>query len=265
MQTIRALQKYWAVWRVSLLDLLEYRTNFAITTAKYTMMIFMMAMLWISVGRQAPLSLNANQLIVYFFWASVLYSISNFHPYYIEDDIRLGTYARFLVKPIKPFKFYLAFESTQAISGTVLRLAAMLPIILLLGIQITLYPSDLILGIIFGALAFIFSFEQLSFIAGLSFWITEAWAIRWGYMVVVRFLAGLLVPIAFFPEWAQRILYWTPFPHLAATPIAIMQHELTFSQIGERFIIILAWTLGVSALRRWQWQRGSRSFEATGL
>jgi ABC-2 type transport system permease protein len=45
----------------------------------------------------------------------------------------------------------------------------------------------------------------------------------WG--TVTAFLAGLIVPVAFYPEALQDFILWTPFPTVANIPIRVLMGD----------------------------------------
>jgi ABC-2 type transport system permease protein len=54
-----------------------------------------------------------------------------------------------------------------------------------------------------------------------AFYTVSANGIRILASSVMEFLAGALIPIPFFPEWVQRILYAFPFASMQNTPFLI--------------------------------------------
>lgn len=254
------------MFKLSLLDVLEYRTDFVLSTFKYTMMILFMALVWLSVGRQTDnLPMTSAQMISYFFWAAVLYSLSNFHTYYIDDDIRLGYLSRFLLKPISPFWYYFTVECAKSLLGVILRMVAIIPLIWFFGLSLNMNMTQLGILAIYMSVIFTYSFHQFALISGLSFWINESWAIRWALTVVFRFFAGILVPISFFPEWGQRLSFIFPFQHLAYTPIMYVQHQFSLTTALQGLLVLASWLLILILLRTWQWNAGYREYEGTGI
>lgn len=63
---------------------------------------------------------------------------------------------------------------------------------------------------------------QLRFLLDLAaFWLVDARGVRALYTGIGGTLAGLTVPLAFFPAAARGVLYATPFPALLQTPIDV--------------------------------------------
>src|SRR5690349_17766877 len=118
------LRKYWLVCKLSFQDVFEYRFDFSVHIVKYTMMILLMSLVWIAVGKETQQSVFSSQDIVsYYVFAAVVYSLSNFHPFYIETDIKLGSLTKYLMKPLQPFWYYFCFEATHSFLELGIRLS----------------------------------------------------------------------------------------------------------------------------------------------
>jgi ABC-2 type transport system permease protein len=61
-------------------------------------------------------------------------------------------------------------------------------------------------------------------------------------------MSGFLMPVAFFPPWAQTLMRLTPFPSFVNTPTEICVNVAT----GERMLFLLAvqafWAIALIAL-----------------
>jgi ABC-2 type transport system permease protein len=52
----------------------------------------------------------------------------------------------------------------------------------------------------------------------LAFWVHDVSPIFWVWQKVLFTLGGLMMPLALYPEWMQRLASATPFPSLLAGP-----------------------------------------------
>jgi ABC-2 type transport system permease protein len=81
---------------------------------------------------------------------------------------------------------------------------------------------------------------------------------------LVELLSGLLIPIAFFPQWAQRIFAYLPFEHIASTPLQIYLGMLSGAAAWRAIGISLAWVVALLALGHVWWLRASRKITIHG-
>jgi ABC-2 type transport system permease protein len=81
---------------------------------------------------------------------------------------------------------------------------------------------------------------------------------------LVELLSGLLIPIAFFPQWAQRIFAYLPFEHIASTPLQIYLGMVSGRAAWRAIGISLAWVVALLALGHVWWLRASRRITIHG-
>jgi ABC-2 type transport system permease protein len=260
------IKKYYLVCKLSFEDIFEYRLDFSIKVLKYTMMIILMSLVWIAVAKESQQNtFTSQEIITYFVFASVLYSLSNFHPYYVEDDIRLGGLTKYLMKPIQPFWYYFFYEATNSFFEVAVRLIVMIPGLWLLGFRVSTSIQQVGLVALFLPIAFLFSFCFLTTISAMAFWFQDVFAIRWSVTIASRFASGILVPIIFMPEWFQKISFYFPFEHLAFTPIQILQNKVSFQYGVESLCILSLWAIAILIFQQILWRKGILQYEGNGI
>lgn len=260
------MKKYLLVFAISIQDIFEYRFNFMVHTFKYAFMVILTAMVWLAVLKENPnMGYNMNETIVYFVYAAILYSFSSFHTWYLENDIKLGTLSKYLLKPLSTFKYYFSYQIANATIETIIKILAFIPILYFLHLLPTISLKNLGFFLIFLPLIFFFSFTMFFLISSLTFWLTEVWSIRWALTIFFRFLSGMMIPLSFFPTIFQKISFYLPFQHLVFTPIRIMQNALSTTHIIQSFCILLLWSIVLTIVRKIVWQRGVHSYDGTGI
>ncbi len=257
---------YGLITKIAIQDTLEYRVNFLLSTIKYSLMIVFTALVWLAVEQSNPAaSYTRAETITYFVGAAILYTLSNFHPYEIEVDIKQGGLSRFLVKPISPHWFYVVKIGAESGLATLLKAVSFVPLAYMFGFSFHAESLQLALFSLYIPLIFYVSFLLLSSISVCAFWFTEIFAVRWGLTVLFRFLSGLLLPFDYFPEWAQSILILTPFPHLASTPIRLLQGALTVQESLIGLCTLALWGVVLHIGNQWLWRMGIQEYEGTGI
>lgn len=260
------MNKYILITKLSLLDLLTYRLDFVLHVIKYAGMIVFMSFIWLAVEQQNPnLVYSREEIVTYFIFAASLYSLSNFHTIYIEEDIKLGWLTKFLVKPISALRYYYHFEFGVAFFETFLKLIVMVPLIHFLVQHLSLQVVNVILFFLYLPFIFTFAFFQFSLISSFSFWIQEVYAIRWSLTIFFRFLSGAFIPLLFFPTWLQQLSQWLPYQYLLFIPIQIVTNKSTISQALTGLVVLGTWTCVLYLVRARIWRLGSKSYESTGI
>ncbi len=260
------MQKYFIVFRLAVQDLLEYKFDFFLHTAKYAFMIIMMALVWIAVQQEGQTTgFDTPQTVTYFFFAAILYSLSNFHPWFVEEDIRLGNLSKFLVKPVSATMYYFSLLASNAVIETTLKLVVFIPLLKILNIPLQFELPRIMLFAVFLPIIFVCSFFLITTISVLAFWITEAYALRWGASIIFRFLAGALVPLIYFPEHLQTFFFYLPFQHFIFTPIQIITNQMSLLTGVQALSILISWTIVIIAIRSFLWRKGLHQYEGTGI
>ena len=81
---------------------------------------------------------------------------------------------------------------------------------------------------------------------------------------VVMVFSGMIVPIPFFPDWAQTIIRIMPFSGLVDTPYRLYIGHLPVSDLGVLLAHQLIWTFAFIVLGRWLLSRGLRRMTVQG-
>lgn len=260
------MNKYFLVTKLALQDIFEYKLDFFLQSAKYGLVVTCMALIWLAVERSGhPGLFTQNQTISYFFFAAILYPLSNFHPWYFENDIRLGSLVKYLVKPISPIVYYFFFQMAQVVLDMMIKLVVFWGILLLFHLSPQITAIQFFLFLLYCPFVFFFSFLWLTLVSMFSFWITEAYAIRWAVTIVTRFLSGILVPLLYFPNRIQSLLHVLPFTSLAFTPIQFILGNISVVQFLYSLVVLLGWTVVLGVIYLSVWHRGLLQFEANGM
>lgn len=93
-----------------------------------------------------------------------------------------------------------------------------------------------------------------------AFWLLDARGVLAVWAVAGGLLSGLVMPLAWFPEWARAALWWTPFPALFQTPIDVFLERASGAAIAHQ----LAWVMLLLGVGRVVLARGSRRLVVQG-
>lgn len=220
--------------------------------------LLIFANLWdISIGKIGFVDLNPAQLLWYVtFNEWVLLSIPDIQNE-IEQDLRSGTLAYLLPRPMS----YLLFKFCEASGGLCINLFVLgLAGFVFTWIKAGSFPVNLggffllsLLGFLAGLVGLIFQM-----VIGLSaFWLHEIGSFYWIWEKLLFVLGGLILPMSFYPEWFQKISYFTPFPMILGERSSLV---LNFSSSNAIAIGLLLITWGIIgfALLLFVYQKGLR-------
>lgn len=259
------MSKYWLVFKISVLDVFQYRFDFLMTNLKYALSILLMTFVWIAVSQNSTqITQTIQELAAYFLAGTFIYSLSNFHTNQIEDDIRLGGLNKYLVKPLSPFWFYLINQSGVVILEMIFKVILFSPLLWWLRTEFT-SGWQFGLFLLFLPSIYLFAYFLLTSISQMCFWIQEAYSLRWAVTITSRFLAGFFAPLYFFPEWFQQLSPFLPFQYLAFFPIQLIVGKIPFFQGVMGLGVLWFWIIIWGWLNRWQWHQGIIKFEGAGI
>ena len=154
--------------------------------------------------------------------------------------VRSGDIAIDLLRPVDLQAALLAADLGRA--GFALLARFTIPLLVGLAFFNLTLPNSALRWAAFGLsvlLAVLVSFAIRSLLNLVSFWLLDWRGLLSVYAVTATGLAGLTIPIAFFPGWAQTVIWATPFPAMLQAPIEIalgrvavlplLAHQLTWA------------------------------------
>lgn len=229
-------------------------------------MSLVMLVFWLAVVREGALGrFGARQFTAYFLAAAVVRMLTAcWLASDINLEIRQGTLARRLIRPLHPFLGY----AVDTVAALPVRLVVALPIAVLIAVVgrgdvvdarvvwvvaplalLGAWLLGLSVNLAIGALC-------LHWERSLALW--ELWL---GLVVV---FSGYLLPLELFPGWLQAAVRGTPFPYLLAFPVEAMLGLVTPAQALRALAV--QWGYGLSFLLAALvlWARGLPRFVAYG-
>jgi ABC-2 type transport system permease protein len=106
------------------------------------------------------------------------------------------------------------------------------------GAGLLLFPVSLLL-------AFLISFSIDYFVGLMGFYSESVWGLSITKEIIVTVFSGALIPLQFFPDAIQKILFWLPFQAIFHTPIMMITRP---DQELEVFLPLITVQLGWAML-----------------
>jgi ABC-2 type transport system permease protein len=135
----------------------------------------------------------------------------------IEADVRRGDVAYQLARPAS----YLSAAMAQGAGALAVRAPVLAATCFVCAFAVTgRMPELRIFAYVvpFGISAMVL-IHALYVLTGLAaFWLGDVSPLFWVWQKLLFVLGGLMLPLALYPEWMQRVAYATPFPSLLAGP-----------------------------------------------
>jgi len=253
--------------------MLQYRANFWMGLFGYVVVEIAVAyILWRSVYSDNPAQTMAGYtfsgLMFYYVTASIVDRLVRGGDFSIVGmEIYDGTLTRYLLYPVS----ILRFKYLQFIAYYVVVVVQIVPIFLVYWFftgsdpfaQLT--AINLLLFFVVTLLSGTFYFLAVACIDLVGFWAENVWSLSVMLKISTKLLGGLTLPLAFFPELAQRVMFWLPFRFLAAYPAELLTGKQSLEHLGLDFVVLVFWLLVTAGVFRVVWRRGISQYTGVGI
>jgi ABC-2 type transport system permease protein len=263
-RTLRALP---TLFRIGVAETVAYRAEFIVWMLTSTMPLINLA-LWKSVADEGPFEqYKSDDFVAYFLCVLIVRQLSgNWVAWQMSEEIRNGTLAMRMLRPLHPF---VAYATSHAAALPFRSLVAVpIAVILLLSTgahSLTTDPLQLALIAPSILLAWLLSFAILFTIGALGFWITQTMALGGMYFGLYFVLSGYSVPLDLMkPASVRAIAMYTPFRYMLSASVDLMMKPLGHQQALELIAGQVVWTAACAAISILVWRAGVRRFEAVG-
>lgn len=256
---------YWGFARVRFADLLANRTRFVIGILSYFIYISVYYSIYRAVyqGGETIGGLRLQEVLSYVAVAWLLRSLyTNSLDRELTEEVRQGDIALSLLRPVDYSTAKLAGAAGEVgFRAVFFTLPAALVILLVYPV---LPPVGLAAGVGFllsAVLAFAV-YAQLNLLVGLAAVFTEhTVGIQRAKNATVDLFGGVLIPLSFYPEWAQGVLAWLPFQAIAYSPISIY---LGKTEPLAVLAVQVVWVVLLHLFTRWVWRRAADRLTVQG-
>lgn len=252
--------------------ILAYRSDFWITFVGQTMVQLLIARaLWENIfassGNEVMQGYTLQSMTLYYLLVPIggkMLTGENIG--FISREIYDGSFNRYLVYPISFFQYKtFTFLTYSAFYGVQLMLVYILYQYFVSGslnmTQITL----LFLGIAYFMVAS-FVYCMLSMLVELiALWADNIWSLSVMTRFFCYFFGGSYIPVEFFPDWLQKVLFYTPFPYMITLPIRVIMGKTQSSEMILGLFFLSFWGLFFMAITKLLWRKGQLRYSGVGI
>lgn len=247
------MRSYLAIIRSAFLGMLAYRMRYLTGILTYTLFVSVNYFIWKAIYSTYPegTSLHGFHLKDMVTYLAVGWIARSFYFSTIDEDIeelvRSGQISIFLLRPMN---FHLTMLS-QAIGESLFRMSFFtLPISLVI---LSLFPISAPASVSAGVLFFLssvtsfFILVELNFCIGLlAFELQSIQGLNRAKYYLLQLFSGLLMPVAFFPDWFRKIIEILPFRFITAVPMEAYLGKIEgmdWVLLQEVFWILVMWSV----------------------
>lgn len=239
--------KYLEMIRIRFLMMLAYRTNYYTGILIYSINIGAYYFLWTGIyGDKSEIEgLTAAQMTTYI---AVAWMARAFYFNNLDREMAMEIMeGRVAIELIRPYS-YLGMKMMQGLGEGIFRLIffslpGMVIVAFIFRLDFSITMTTLGLFLISILLSFLIN-TQINLMTGIAtFFLYNNTGLIRAKRVVIDLFSGLLLPISFFPGWAQEIMKFLPFQGISYLPSMIFTNGFTSSQAVNAIISQAVWVV----------------------
>jgi ABC-2 type transport system permease protein len=219
------MRSYFPVARATYMIGLVYRFGFLFGIVGNLVYLGVAYYLWKSIYRYSDVirGLTFNETFIYVALGSAIFILlKTYADWIIHYEIREGAIAMYLTKPID-YQLYALFANFGALLMNLSAITVPTALVMLFVFKVNfVFGPGLFLFPISLLLAFLISFSIDYFVGLIGFYSESVWGLSITKEIIVTVFSGALIPLQFFPDAIQRVLYWLPFQAIYHTPLMML-------------------------------------------
>lgn len=241
------MSMYIEMIRIRFLMMLAYRTNYYSGILIYSINIGAYYFLWSAIygGKEEIQGLTVLQMTTYvaIAWMARAFYFNNIDRE-IAAEIQEGKVA---IEMIRPYN-YLGMKTMAALGEGIFRfLFFSIPGMIIVALIFPISFSASLSTWMFFFLSLLFSFivnTQINLLTGImTFFILNNTGLIRAKRVVIDLFSGLLLPLSFYPVWAQNLMSYLPFQAISYVPSMIFTEGFVGNEIYNAVLLQAVWAL----------------------
>ncbi len=267
-RTLRALP---TIMRVGVSEAVAYRAEMLVWVFATTMPFIMLA-LWSAVAAVAPIvsssgrSYSSGMFTAYFLAVFIVRQlISSWASWEINWEVRQGTLAMRLLRPIHPIVSY----GASNLAALPMRSVVTLPVVVIiyaLGVGGT-FPSDprvWALWCVAMVGGWLITFFANIAIGSLCLYMESSIKVMDIWLAGFFVFSGYLYPLDMFPSFVRVAADWLPFRYQIGVPVELMTGAHDLSEALRLVTLQWMWAAGLGVGAVLLWNNGVKRFQAYG-
>ena len=261
--------RYNAFMKTGILNVFAYKFNVLSWLLVAASSLLCLFFLWLAVFNNSPVDVingfTFKEIVAY----TVIINIFAFTmgggetQDVITDEIQNGQIAMSLIKPIS-YRLRFIFSTFGSLIASDLIVGFPLLIISTIILTVNGYmtiksPGHFILILLFFLVAQVLAkwlYDVIGYIFGLiSFYTMASFGLFQIKDTIINFLSGTLIPIAFFPEWAGKIVNYLPFVGMAQNPTMIYLGKMNINEALIAILMQVVWIAGLEIFAHFFYQK----------
>ncbi|ABX44212.1 ABC transporter permease [Lachnoclostridium phytofermentans] len=211
-----------------------YRTHSMVSIFVGPVYFIVQYFIWTSAyGGKAEINgMQLSQIITYFGASTLIgYLTMDFADWNLQMLIQTGKFLTFSLRPIHHRFFAFSQKVGHRFLGLLFEfIPCYLIFSLLFGVE--MIPKRIGWTLLSVAFAFLMNFYVHYILGMTAFWFIQSSGIRRVFDLLSGVFSGAFIPLVFFPEAVQRVLFFLPFPYMSYVPAMVFTGEFHLAGIN---------------------------------
>ncbi|MFF2092466.1 ABC transporter permease [Paenibacillus sp. NPDC058174] len=200
-----------------------FRSHMAASLLVGPVLFLVQVFIWSAMfeGRDTINGLTYSQMLAYYGVATLIHYIAfDFADWNLQMLVRSGKFVTFALRPVPHWLFALSQKiGHRSLALWIEVLPVMALFIFVFGVN--LKPASPFWAVVSILLSFLMNFI-VNYCVGLTaFWLVRAEGVRRVFLLLKDVSAGVFLPLSFFPEVLQKVLFFLPFQFITYLPTRV--------------------------------------------
>lgn len=200
-----------------------YRTHSMVSIFVGPVYFLVQYFIWNAVyaARGSINGLTLDQMLTYFGMAALInYLIMDFADWNLQMLIHTGKYLTYMLRPMSHIFFAFSQKAGHRILGLTFEF---IPVFLIFAFvyRIPLMPANIGYAVISILLGFLMMFLVNYCVGITAFWLTRTSGIRRMFLLLRDICSGVFLPLSFFPDIMQKVMFVLPFQFIGYVPVRV--------------------------------------------
>jgi ABC-2 type transport system permease protein len=222
--------------------------------------IFIFTSLWAAIYAQSgdagiASGFDGKKIITYAVYAMLIRISMTMEDGDIGRKVRSGAISMDLIKPVNFFGMSIAESMGQTLFHWFTRVIPILILVMVMfDAPLPTNPLNYLLMAIAWIAGYLIMFLLNFTVSLLSFWFTETFSFQLMKFGLLTLFGGAILPIDFFPDWAQPLIALIPFQYIFYAPTAVFIGHLQGAAAFHIMLLQWVWValLGLTAFILWR-------------
>ena len=214
----------------------------------------------------APQPMGIEDVVTYIWLGQALLGMLPWNPdTEIRAMVRSGTVAYELVRPVNLYGYWFSRSFAFRLTPTLMRSVPLIALALLFfGMQPPASPEALAVWLAATAGALLLSTALTVILSITLMWTVSGDGIHLMVPPLIYFLAGMVIPLPLFPDWAQYILGVLPFRGIFDAPFRLYMGHIPLTEAWAVLLHQWIWIIALVGLGAWLLSKATRRLVIQG-